>query len=75
MRCQFRTRVGEVRSSETHMQFNPSALLILIGFCVLVLLAASSSGGTWFHLAEAVSTVVILAGVGGFLNGSRSRAR
>jgi hypothetical protein len=57
------------------MQFNPKALLILVGFGVLLTMAVSSNGGPWFHFAEAVSTVVILIGVAGFLNGSRSRGR
>ena len=57
------------------MHFNPRAVLVLAGFGVLVALGASSNGGAWFHLGEAVSTVVILAGVGGFLSGARSRAR
>ena len=42
------------------MQFNPKALLVLIGFFVLLALALSSNGGGWFYLAQAVATVVIL---------------
>ena len=57
------------------MHFNPRAVLVLAGFGVLVALGASSNGGAWFYLGEAVSTVVILAGVGGFLSGARLRAR
>jgi len=57
------------------MHFNPKALLTLAGFVVLVAVAASSNGGGWFHFGEAVSTVVILAGVAGFLRGNRLRVR
>jgi hypothetical protein len=57
------------------MQFNPKALAILVGFGALLAMAVSSNGGNWFHVGEAVSTVVILAGVAGFLSRSRSRAR
>jgi hypothetical protein len=57
------------------MQFNPKALLILVGFGVLLATAASSNGGTWFHVAEIVSTVIILIGLAGFLSGSRSQTR
>ena len=57
------------------MQINFTALLIFIGFAALIAMGASSDGGTWFHIGEAVSTVVILAGVAGFLTGNRSRAR
>ena len=56
------------------MQFNPKALSILVGFGVLVAIAVSSDGGTWFHVGEAVSTVVILIGLAGFLRGNRFRA-
>jgi hypothetical protein len=57
------------------MQINFKGLLIFIGFTALIAMAASSHGGTWFHVGEAVSTVVILAGVAGFLTGTKSRAR
>jgi hypothetical protein len=57
------------------MHFNPKALLILVGFAVLFAMAASSNGGSWFHFGEAVSTVVILIGVTGFLRGSRLRVQ
>ena len=57
------------------MQFNPKALLILVGFGALLVLAQSSNGGTWFHIAEAVATLVILAGVAGFLGGRRAGVR
>jgi hypothetical protein len=57
------------------MQINFKALLIFIAFAALIAMATSSNGGTWYHVGEAVSTVVILAGVAGFLTGNRSRAR
>jgi hypothetical protein len=57
------------------MHFNPGALLVFVGFGVLVALGASSNGGAWFRRGEAVSTVVIVAGASGFLSGRRSRER
>lgn len=57
------------------MQLNFKALLIFIGFAAFIAMAASSNGGTWFHIGEALSTVLILAGVAGFLTGNRSQAR
>ena len=56
------------------MQFNLKGLLIFIAFAALIAVA-SSNGGTWFHIGEAVATVIILAGVAGLLTGNRSRAR
>ena len=56
------------------MQFNPRALLVLVGFGVLLTMAVSSDGGGWFHFAEAIASVVILLGVAGFLR-ERVRAR
>ncbi len=53
------------------MQFNPKALLVLIGFFVLLALALSSNGGGWFYLAQAVATVVILFGLVGLLRERR----
>jgi hypothetical protein len=55
-------------------QFNLKGLLIFITFAALIAMA-SSNGGTWFHIGEAVATVIILAGVAGLLTGNRSRAR
>jgi hypothetical protein len=49
------------------MTFNPKALLVLVGFGALLLMASSSNAGGWLHFAEAVSTIVILLGVAGFL--------
>jgi hypothetical protein len=57
------------------MHVNFKALMIFIGFAALISMAASSNGGIWFHVGEAVSTLVILAGVAGFLTRYRSRAR
>jgi hypothetical protein len=57
------------------MQFNPKALLVLIGFGGLLTLALSSDSGTWFHVAEAAAALAILAGLAGFLGGDRSRVR
>jgi hypothetical protein len=55
------------------MQFNLNGLLIFIAFAALIAMA-SSNGGTWFHIGEAVATVIILAGVAGLLTRNRSRA-
>jgi hypothetical protein len=49
------------------MRFNPKALLVLVGFGALVLMASSDRGGGWLHFAEAVSTIVILLAVAGVL--------
>ena len=57
------------------MQFNPKALLILLGFLVLLVMAMSSNGGGWFHVAEAVASVVILLGVAGFLRDHGAQIR
>ena len=54
------------------MQFDFKALLVLIGVLLLIALAVSSNGGGWFHLAEALMTVLILLGIGGGLTPSRS---
>jgi FtsH-binding integral membrane protein len=47
------------------MKLNPSALALLLAFCV-ALLVALSSGSTAFHLAEALATVLIAVGLTGF---------
>ena len=57
------------------MKFNPKALLVLIGFGVLLALASSGNGGGWFHFAEAVATSIIVLGVAGFLRESGTRTR
>ena len=49
------------------MKFNPKALLVLVGFGVLLSMASSGKGDGWSHFAEAVAAVVILLGVAGFL--------
>jgi hypothetical protein len=53
------------------MHFNPFALLIFATFCVLLILALTS-GSAAVHAAEAVVTVLIAFGIGGF---SRGRLR
>ena len=53
------------------MHFSLKALLVFIGFFVLLALALSSNGGGWFYVAEAVATVVILLGVAGLLRERR----
>lgn len=50
------------------MQFNPKALLLLIGFFVLLALSLSSGSG-WMHGAEAITTVLIALGLAGLLRG------
>jgi len=45
------------------MKFNPKALLILVGFGVLLAIAVSSNGSSWFRMAEAVTSVLILLGI------------
>jgi hypothetical protein len=58
------------------MRFNPMALLVLIAFLGLLVLALRGTSDL-FHLAEAVVTVLILVGVAGLglRNGQRSRTR
>jgi len=57
------------------MQFNPKALLVLFGFLVLLVMAMSSNGGGWFHIAEAAASVVILLGVGRFIRKQGAQVR
>jgi hypothetical protein len=57
------------------MTFNPRALLVLVGVGALLLMASSSKAGGWLHFAEAVSTIVILIGVAGFLREGGTRTR
>ena len=53
------------------MRISPSAFLVLVAFFVLLTLALSSGSAT-FHIAEAVVTVLIAVGLGGyFLRGSQ----
>ena len=55
------------------MRFNPIAFLVLVVFFALLTFALSSGSST-FHIAEAVVTVLIAIGIGGFaLRGQRSR--
>jgi hypothetical protein len=49
------------------MKFNPRALLVLVGFGALLLMASSGKAGGWLHFAEAVSTIVIVLAIAGFL--------
>ena len=53
------------------MRFNPVAFLVLVAFFGLLTLALSSGSST-FHIAEAIVTVLIAIGIGGFaLRGQR----
>jgi len=55
------------------MRFNPVAFLVLIVFFGLLTFALSSGSST-FHIAEAIVTVLIAVGIGGFaLRGQRLR--
>jgi hypothetical protein len=56
------------------MKFDPLALVLFVAFAAL-LAAATSSGSTSIHIAEAVCTVIIVIGLGGFQlrRGHRSR--
>jgi hypothetical protein len=47
------------------MRFNPWALVVLVVFCVLLTMALSSGSAT-MHIAEAVVTVLIAIGLGGY---------
>jgi hypothetical protein len=47
------------------MRFNPWAFVVFVVFCVL-LTKALSSGSATMHIAEAVVTVIIVAGLGGY---------
>jgi hypothetical protein len=56
------------------MRFSPWALLVFVTFFALLMFALSSGSAT-FHVAEAVVTVLIAIGIGGFAlrGGQRSR--
>jgi hypothetical protein len=47
------------------MRFSPLAFLVLVAFCVLLTMALSSGSAT-MHIAEAVVTVLIAIGLGGY---------
>ena len=47
------------------MRFSPLAFLVLVAFGVLLTMALSSGSATT-HIAEAVVTVIIVAGLGGY---------
>jgi hypothetical protein len=63
MIAQVREAPASLTDGGWEMQFNPKALLLFVGFGVLVALA----GGAGFHLAEAFSTVVISMELAGLL--------
>ena len=50
------------------MHFNPLALLVFATFCAL-LIVALTSGSAALHVAEAIVTVLIAIGIGGFARG------
>jgi hypothetical protein len=56
------------------MRFSPAALLVFVAFFALLLFALSK-GSAAVHIAEAIVTVLILMGIGGFAfrNGQGSR--
>ena len=54
------------------MRFNPWALLVFVAFCVLLTMALSSGSAT-LHIAEAVVTVIIVIGLGGYALRSGNR--
>ena len=62
---------GTLPGQEGRMHFSISALLVLVAFWVLLMLALSS-GSAAVHVAEAVVTVLIAIGVGGFARKQRS---
>jgi hypothetical protein len=47
------------------MRFSPSAFVVFVAFCALLMMALSSGSAT-MHIAEAVVTVIIVAGFGGY---------
>jgi hypothetical protein len=47
------------------MRFSPSAFLVLVAFSALLTMALRSGSAT-MHIAEAVVTVIIVAGLGGY---------
>ena len=47
------------------MRFSPSAFVVFVAFCVLLTMALSSGSAT-MHIAEAVVTVLIAIGLGGY---------
>ena len=57
------------------MQINFKALLVLLAFGALLAMASRSDGGDWFHVAEGVTTALILWGISGFLRRSQPRPR
>jgi 4-amino-4-deoxy-L-arabinose transferase-like glycosyltransferase len=57
------------------MHFNAKALLVLVGFGVLLAIALSSNGSSWFRLAEAVTSVLILLGIARLLLQNTGRVK
>jgi hypothetical protein len=47
------------------MRFSPSAFVVFVAFCVLLTMALRSGSAT-MHIAEAVVTVIIVIGLGGY---------
>jgi hypothetical protein len=62
------------RRREGHVHFSPAALLVFVGFSGL-LTVALATGSNSVHIAEALVTVIIVLGVGGYAlrGGQRSR--
>lgn len=54
------------------MRTESRAWVVFGGFIALLWLALSSDRGAWFHVAEAIVGVVILAAAGGFMSSRRS---
>jgi hypothetical protein len=55
------------------MRFNPKALAVFVGFCLLVAMTRSS-GSAWTHAAEAIASILILLSLFGFMrDGRRTR--
>jgi hypothetical protein len=55
------------------MDFNPRALLVLVAFCLLLVMALTSGSG-WMRAAEATASVFIALSLFGFFrDGQRTR--
>jgi hypothetical protein len=54
------------------MRFNAKGFLVFIACGLLISLAATSGGGGWFYLTEAVVSGGILFGVAGFFSEHRT---
>ena len=62
-----------LQPGESFMRFNPKALILFVALCLLIV-AATSSGGGWLHVAEAATSALILFSVAGMFR-DRRRAR